>query len=324
MYIFPSIIIPSQQSLELIFEIFVIVMLLKLMKLIYCWFIRKGFNLEERYGKDSYVLITGATFGIGKGYATAFAELGFNLILVSRNESKLNDVKAELLNINSNIKIEILSNDFSKKNKLNNYEAAFNPLLRKFDISVLVNNVGISHEDYFYKLQDNNYIHDYIDVNIVSQTILTKLFMVEMNKRKNKSAIISMSSIAAEVPYPGNAIYSATKAYNDFLSRSLYGEYNYEKSNIDFLSVKPSYVESNMSQMSSDGFDVITVKQHVDAVLKDLGHEIETQGYYTHKIQGIVIMNCPEFMKRYFFADSKAKEERLQARHQNKNEKKTN
>lgn len=45
-------------------------------------------NLKEKYG-DGYVLITGCTDGIGLAYAEIFANMGFNLVLVARNKTKL-------------------------------------------------------------------------------------------------------------------------------------------------------------------------------------------------------------------------------------------
>ena len=59
--------------------------------------------------------------------------------------------------------------------------------------------------------------------------------MHKMEKRSKKSAIISMSSIAANVhPFTGNAIYTATKAYNDFLSRALFGNLAMKREILNF------------------------------------------------------------------------------------------
>ena len=43
----------------------------------------------ERYGKGSWAIVTGCTEGIGKAFCFVLADLGFNLVLVSRNEKKL-------------------------------------------------------------------------------------------------------------------------------------------------------------------------------------------------------------------------------------------
>ena len=46
-------------------------------------------ELKRRYGNDTWVLITGFTAGMGLAYAKAFADMGFNLVLVGRNKEKI-------------------------------------------------------------------------------------------------------------------------------------------------------------------------------------------------------------------------------------------
>lgn len=50
----------------------------------------------ERYGKNSWAVVTGATDGIGKGLAIALAKRGFNIVLISRTLEKLQTVAKEL------------------------------------------------------------------------------------------------------------------------------------------------------------------------------------------------------------------------------------
>jgi 17beta-estradiol 17-dehydrogenase / very-long-chain 3-oxoacyl-CoA reductase len=60
----------------------------RFIRLLYQVKIRPSKNLLSRYGK-SYAVITGSTSGIGYGFALELAKRGFNIILVSRTESKL-------------------------------------------------------------------------------------------------------------------------------------------------------------------------------------------------------------------------------------------
>jgi len=46
-------------------------------------------NLLKIYGSDSWAIVTGATDGLGKAFAEELAKLGFNLIIISRNNEKL-------------------------------------------------------------------------------------------------------------------------------------------------------------------------------------------------------------------------------------------
>ena len=50
----------------------------------------------DRYGKDSWAVVTGCTEGIGKGLAIELASRGFNLVLISRNITKLDAVAKEI------------------------------------------------------------------------------------------------------------------------------------------------------------------------------------------------------------------------------------
>ena len=53
-------------------------------------------NQLDKYGKDSWVVITGATDGIGKQLCFDFAALGFKIVLVSRSLDKLKSVASEV------------------------------------------------------------------------------------------------------------------------------------------------------------------------------------------------------------------------------------
>jgi short-subunit dehydrogenase len=75
-----------------------------------------------------------------------------------------------------------------------------------------------------------------------------------MLSRPNRSAIVSLSSIAGQRPLLYLSPYSATKAFNDFFSRALNLEFN---NKIDFISLRPGYVVSNMSKIYQKGGFVI-------------------------------------------------------------------
>ena len=97
---------------------FLIYMLYKLLMLalwVYKIFIRRRLDLKLRYGKNTWAFVTGATDGIGKGFAEALAREGFNIILVSRTQEKLQKFESELKQINKEIMTHIIVYDFAKK-----------------------------------------------------------------------------------------------------------------------------------------------------------------------------------------------------------------
>ena len=86
-------------------------------------------------------LITGATKGMGKAIAVAFAKEDVNLAICSRNADDLSAFKAELGQINPNIKVVTVVADGSNKEQLLHFAATAQKELG--NISILVNSLGM-------------------------------------------------------------------------------------------------------------------------------------------------------------------------------------
>lgn len=78
-------------------------------------------NLVERYGKNTWALVTGASDGFGAEYCRQLAKDGFNIILVSRTMSKMQEVEKQLKEINSNIQTKIVQADFADNARIEFY-----------------------------------------------------------------------------------------------------------------------------------------------------------------------------------------------------------
>lgn len=167
-------------------------------------------------------LITGASSGIGYELARIFAEHGYDLVLVSRNEPALHVLAAELSKLHG-ISAKVIGKDLSLSS------AAFeisNQLKREnIFVDILVNNAGIGIYGPFSKTDLLLEIR-ILELNIVALTVLTKLCLVEMIKKK-KGKILNVASTAAFLPGPLMAVYYASKAYvlsfSEALSRELKG-----------------------------------------------------------------------------------------------------
>ena len=220
-----------------------------------------------------------------------FAKEGFNILLVSRSLDKLKTTQQELQNTYKNIDVHYIQFDFNEKTALEDYQNAFGKLTETFDISIVVNNVGTYEEGYFarVKLEDHMKL---INVNVVPQTILTKLFSVYLSGRKKRSAVIDISSFTSIMPLPIFSIYAATKSFSYYLSRALAEEYkNY---NIDFLAVRLLFAATKLSKKKANGWAVITADQSVEGVLNDFGYENETFGHWVHKVQAFLFSLVPK------------------------------
>ena len=177
---------------------------------IFVMFLRPGKNLKKL---GSWAIVTGATDGIGKGYAKEFARKKINVILVSRTQSKLEEVAKEL---ESKYKVEtkIVAVDFSKPDEVAKGYAAIQSLVDQLEVGILVNNVGVSYPYAMYLHEmDDELVQSIISVNIDPLTRLTKMVIPGMVKRK-RGAIVNIGSGAASVipSDPLYSVYAGTKA----------------------------------------------------------------------------------------------------------------
>ena len=166
----------------------------------------------------NYTLITGASTGIGYELAKLFAKDRHNLILVARDEGKLETAKNELGKCN--VEVKILSLDLSKSEDI---QGLFNYVeMNKLNVDILVNNAGIGTFGDFSEIE---WVKEeaLIDINIKVLTKLTKYFLPKIIECKN-GGILNVASTAAFCSGPRMAAYYASKAYVLNLTEAIYEE----------------------------------------------------------------------------------------------------
>ncbi|KAK6054462.1 oxidoreductase, short chain dehydrogenase/reductase family protein, partial [Cooperia oncophora] len=89
-------------------------------------------------------VVTGSTDGIGKAYAFELARKGFNIYLVSRTQSKLDEVEKDLRQKHNQVDVKTFAFDFCI-GSVDSYRPLLDAL-DKVDVGILVNNVGMSFE----------------------------------------------------------------------------------------------------------------------------------------------------------------------------------
>ncbi|WP_370458146.1 SDR family NAD(P)-dependent oxidoreductase [uncultured Clostridium sp.] len=157
--------------------------------------------------------------GIGYELAKLFAKDKHNLILISRNILKLQDVKNELSKFN--IDIKILASDLKNNEDI---QDLFNYIeANKLNINILVNNAGIGTFGDFNNIEWKSE-EALIDINIKALTKLTKYFLPKVVKEK-EGGILNVASTAAFCSGPRMATYYASKAYVLNLTEAIYEEY---------------------------------------------------------------------------------------------------
>jgi uncharacterized oxidoreductase len=152
------------------------------------------------------VLVTGGATGIGFALAEKFVEAGNEVIVCGRRKSKLLAAKRQLPTLN--IKQCDVAVEFERKTLLTWTTTHFP------DLNVLVNNAGIQREFDFTSPKISKILlpkDDEITINLASQIRLCALFTPKLVKRE-KAAILNISSGLAFVPIASMPIYCATKA----------------------------------------------------------------------------------------------------------------
>ena len=180
---------------------------------------KSGEVKEDHQMIGETVLITGASSGIGWELAKLFAASGSSLILVARNESKLNELKQQLVHQHSThtdvIVMDLAEVDAAGKLCDEIYR-------RKLRVDVLVNNAGFGELGSFAKIPIERQV-DMIRLNVVTVAHLTRLLLPEMLKH-DQGGILNVASVAAFLPGPNMAVYYATKAFVLSFSDALHEE----------------------------------------------------------------------------------------------------
>ncbi|KAI7907040.1 uncharacterized protein BX663DRAFT_465426 [Cokeromyces recurvatus] len=178
-------------------------------------FIQKRFYHARLKGKN--VLITGASSGIGKACAVEFAKQGSNLILAARRLERLEELKNELTQSYSNIKIHTMPLNIREKK---NIDDAVQRLAVKDDIDILVNNAGlVIGLDHLSEVTEDSF-DTMFETNVKGLVFMTQAVLHGMKLNK-KGHIINIGSVAGKESYPGGSIYCGSKHAVDAITRSL-------------------------------------------------------------------------------------------------------
>lgn len=155
-----------------------------------------------------FILITGASSGIGFEMAMQLAAKKYNLILVARSTNKLAKMKNELSSA-FGIEVHYIEKDLSKPNLA--IELFEDIKSRNLVVSHLVNNAGFGDYGSFLETSLDKEI-DMINLNVSSLVVLTKLFAKDMAERQS-GRIMNVASLLSFIPFPYYSIYSATKVF---------------------------------------------------------------------------------------------------------------
>ena len=256
----------------------------------YKHFISSLFNndLASKYGKD-WVIITGGSSGIGLSFAKQFTKLGFKVLIISSNETKLTNVKTELLNLYENSTVDYIQYDFNRKYTEDEVTNLSKLIKEKTEgnISILINNVGALKRDHLLNLT-NEEINKMININVTSVTFLTKIVLNFMIERQGKSLIVTSGSIAGRMRTETRSIYSSTKFYLEAFTETIKKEYK-DKIDVTYLQIGPVDTELNPLDLPLTAKPDDFAKQS----MKKLGKYEFTTGHIKHEMMMMLWWNLP-------------------------------
>ncbi|KAJ2740093.1 hypothetical protein GGI20_005987 [Coemansia sp. BCRC 34301] len=218
--------------------------------------------------------------------ALQLADKGFNIILLSRTASKLAEVKEEI-----GVEARSYAVDFTKCTE--SQWSDIRELVQQEEVSVLVNNVGLCHENpIFFDEEDSSACNDMVEVNVNTMLDITRIVVPQMQQRKN-GLIINLGSFSAMRSMPFLSVYSGTKGFVKTFSQSL--AYELEPYGITVSHVYSFWVTSKMSGYREPTLSVPSPGQYVQTVFNRLGLKCgasdshTTFPYYPHSILSFVV-----------------------------------
>ena len=187
-------------------------------------------------------LVTGASSGLGRRFATILAREGARVILAARRKDRLDELAKEL-GAETALAVEC---DVTKEADV---IAAFDAAEKRFGlVDTVVNNAGMTHVDNALNL-DVEEFRRVIDLNLTSVWMVAREAARRLIKagpvQAKRGRIVNISSMGARIVLPGVAAYSASKAGVAHLTRALAREWARHGINVNAL--LPGYVSTELN-----------------------------------------------------------------------------
>ncbi len=164
---------------------------------------------------DRIAVITGASTGIGKGIAVAYAAEGAKVVLASRSREKLEAVAGEIRSTRGTALV-VPTNVTLEEDAMNLFRHTLEAFGR---VDILVNSAGITSRTPTDELSLEAW-RNVLDVNL-NGAFLCSREALRIMKRQRSGRIINIGSISAKVPRPNSAPYTTSKFALEGLTRSL-------------------------------------------------------------------------------------------------------
>jgi len=200
--------------------------------------------------KESNIIVTGATGGIGNSIIKKLYDAGANILATGTKNERLEELKKKFQNI------QTLKFDISQTDNLENFiENATNQLGGKLDC--IVNNAGITQDNIAIRMSIEEW-KKVIDINLTSTFLISKFAIKKMLKNK-KGKIINITSVVGHTGNLGQTNYTASKAGIVAMSKSLALEY--AKKNINVNCISPGFIKTAMTDKIDEKFKEVIISK---------------------------------------------------------------
>ncbi len=163
--------------------------------------------IERNFDRNmDYVLITGASSGIGYEYLRAFAKMGCKCIATSNDAEGLSTA-CSVVRSNHDVEIEQFVADLCTLEGVQKFIQA----IQEYRVGVLINNAGFGLKGEFCNHSLQKYM-DIIILNSLAPTLICRTVLPRMIE-VGRGLILHVASINACTPIAYNAVYTATKAF---------------------------------------------------------------------------------------------------------------
>ncbi len=196
--------------------------------------------------KNKWVVITGASSGLGKEIARYLAKYEkANLVIAARRVGKLENLKKEIEQAN-NTKVEIVEVDLSQSEGV---DFLFNIATKIGPIYGIINNAGFTYYGKTEKAKIDSY-EQIIDLNFIAVMKLSLLFLDYFHEM-GQGGLLNITSMAAFIPIPYQNVYSASKHASQSFTDALREENR--KTGIVISSFAPGGIATEM--ITKSGLD---------------------------------------------------------------------
>ncbi len=243
-------------------------------------------EFKERYGPVA--LITGASSGIGLGFAEELAERGFDLILAARRIGRLEEI-AQRLEQRHGTRSQVCGIDLAQLSA----PAALHQLTQGRDIGLVISNAGFSVRGTHESL-DGRELSEMLTVNCHAPLHLARLFLPGLRQRQ-RGGFVMVSSIEALIGCPQSAAYAAMKAMVLHLAEGLYAEA--AGSGVDILACCPGATDTEAGARA--GIDMAAlhnVQQPREVAASTLAHLADGPAHFpnaAYKVQFDQLLALP-------------------------------